>query len=39
MYQKLPKEEWQELKLELHIIQAHKFGMTNLMIQNAIFGH
>lgn len=39
MYQKLQKEEWLELKLVRPIIPALKYGMTDLMILNAIFGH
>lgn len=39
MFLKLQREEWQELKLELLITLALKYGMTDLTIQNVIFGH
>lgn len=40
MYQKLiiKKIKWQELKLELHIMQVRKFGEISHMIVNVIFG-
>lgn len=39
MFQRLQREEWQELRLEHLTTQVLKFGNKNLMILNVIFGH
>jgi hypothetical protein len=39
MFPKLPKGEWLKQKQALHTTPVQKFGRTNHMIPNVIFGH